>query len=176
MQAPQRLILTATFILATCAPHSPLMAQEVDEEARAAFVEKETLGGLKLGMTEKAVKAALGEPESRGKEEEWAATGDHVQKWVYAARGLELQMASEKKGGAKSALMITAKAPSTLVTRKGAGIGTTEAEILKAYGAYEDKENSKRGATFVVGSIYGGIIFTFEKGRVSEIFFGAAAE
>ena len=85
-------------------------------------------------------------------------------------------MASMKKGGAKSVLMITAKAPSKLVTRNGAGIGTTEAEIIKAYGTYEDKENSKRGATFVVGSIYGGVIFTFEKGKVSEIFFGAAAE
>lgn len=174
MQALHRLILT--IIPAICALHFPVLAQELDEEARAAFVAKETLGDLKLGMTEKAVKAALGEPESKGKEEEWAATGDHVQKWVYAGRGIELQMASIKKGGAKSALMITARAPSKLVTRKGVGIGTTEAEVIKAYGPYEDKENSKRGATFVVGSIYGGVIFTFEKGKVSEIFFGAAAE
>ena len=172
MQAQRQLVL----ILAAVLFPACLSAQAVDEEARAAFVAKETLGELKLGMTEKAVKAVLGEPESRGKEEEWAATGDHVQKWVFAGRGIELQMASMKKGGAKSVLMITAKAPSKLVTRKGAGIGSTEAEIIKAYGAYEDKENSKRGTTFVVGSIYGGIIFTFEKGKVSEIFFGAAAE
>jgi hypothetical protein len=30
--------------------------------------------------------------------------------------------------------------------------------------------------TFVAGSIYGGLIFTFAQGYVSEIFLGAAAE
>jgi hypothetical protein len=30
--------------------------------------------------------------------------------------------------------------------------------------------------TFIAGSIYGGLIFTFDQGRVSEIFLGAAAE
>jgi hypothetical protein len=32
------------------------------------------------------------------------------------------------------------------------------------------------GKTFVAGSVYGGVIFQFEKGREAEIFIGAAAE
>jgi hypothetical protein len=47
--------------------------------------------------------------------------------------------------------------------------------VRKAYAAFADGESSSEGS-FVVGSIYGGIIFSFEKGKVSGIFFGAAAE
>jgi hypothetical protein len=35
---------------------------------------------------------------------------------------------------------------------------------------------SLRSGTLVVGSIYGGIILNFTGGKVSRIFFGAAAE
>ena len=43
-------------------------------------------------------------------------------------------------------------------------------------GKVRDKEQSVPGATFVAGSVYGGVIFTFTGGKVSRIFIGAAAE
>lgn len=48
----------------------------------------------------------------------------------------------------------------------------------KAYGSFEDKENASAAKknSFVAGSIYGGILFTFKDNKVSSIFFGAAAE
>jgi hypothetical protein len=39
-----------------------------------------------------------------------------------------------------------------------------------------DRDTTAEPGTYVVGSIYGGIIFNFENGRVSRIFLGAAAE
>jgi len=39
-----------------------------------------------------------------------------------------------------------------------------------------NREDSARTGSFVAGSIYGGIIFDFQKGKVSQIFLGAAAE
>ncbi len=48
--------------------------------------------------------------------------------------------------------------------------------MRKAYASHADKENPPTAEQFVAGSIYGGIIFHFEKGKVSRIFFGAAAE
>ena len=72
--------------------------------------------------------------------------------------------------------MITAVAPSKLATARGITIGSTEDAVKKAYGSVRDKENSEAGKTFVAGSIYGGVIFRFEGGKVSEIFIGASAE
>jgi hypothetical protein len=40
----------------------------------------------------------------------------------------------------------------------------------------EHLEDSQPGVQFVAGSIYGGLIFTINQGRVEKIFLGAAAE
>ena len=59
---------------------------------------------------------------------------------------------------------------------RGIHIGSTIVEVTTAYGKVENKEESESGKTFVAGSIYGGVIFTFTDGKVSQIFLGAAAE
>lgn len=140
------------------------------------WVEKEALGKLKLGQKAAEVAALVGQPESKGKHVEWEATGDWVQKWRYKSQGLTLNMASQSEGGAKALLTITATAPCKLATARGMRIGSTIAEVTEAYGKVQDKEQSVRGKTFVAGSVYGGVIFTFTGGKVSRIFIGAAAE
>jgi hypothetical protein len=60
-------------------------------------------------------------------------------------------------------------------TSKGTKIGDAESAARKAYAEHVDRETSAEHG-IVVGSIYGGIIFDFTKGKVSRIFFGAAAE
>jgi hypothetical protein len=137
---------------------------------------RESLGTLRLGLTGAEVMKALGKPSGKGKDVLWEAIGEWVQEWNYPAKGLALNMASGKKGGAKSLFSISASAGCTLATARGIRIGSTEAEVRKAYGAVEDRESSVRGESFVAGSLYGGVIFRFEKGRVSDIFIGAAAE
>lgn len=141
-----------------------------------ASLEDESFGKLRLGQSAEAVSLVLGKAESKGKETNWAATGDWVQEWRYAKRGVTLDMASEKRGGAKTVLSIRARPPCVFSTSRGIRLGSSEGEVRKAYGNVQDKDQSEPGRTFVAGSIYGGLIFTFEKGRVVEIFIGAAAE
>lgn len=140
------------------------------------FLTGESLGKLSLGQKSGDVVRLLGKPESTGKDVMWEAIGEWVQEWNYPKQGLQLNMSSAKKGGAKTVYSISASAGCTLSTARGMRIGSTEAEVRKAYGAVEDKESSVRGESFVAGSIYGGVIFNFKKGKVATIFIGAGAE
>jgi len=136
----------------------------------------EAIGKIKLGLPAAAVVKALGQPEKKGADTEEDATGEWVQNWEFPALGLKLSMSSGKKGGAKSVNSITATGACKLATARGIKIGSTEAEVRKAYGGVEDKEQSHKGESFVAGSIYGGVLFTLKDGKVSEIFLGAGAE
>ncbi len=72
--------------------------------------EGDSLGSLELGQSAEAVTKALGKPASKGKDVEWEAIGEWVQEWHFPKQGLTLAMNSEKKGGAKTILSITAEA------------------------------------------------------------------
>jgi hypothetical protein len=140
------------------------------------LLKEDRLGELRLGLTEKEVKARIPGKLKKGKEEYWAATGDFVQKWKYSDCGVTLDMSSEAKGGQKTVSAILVRRPSLLKTKRGIGIGSLEQEVVAAYGECQDKEMSESGRSFVAGSIYGGLIFFFENGRVTRIFLGAGAE
>ena len=140
------------------------------------LLKEERLGTLRIGLGEKEVQAQIPGKLHKGKEEFWAATGDYVQEWKYPDCGLSLNMASAKRGGAKTVMSITIQAPSPLKTKRGMGIGSTLEEVAAAYGPDQDKEIYQKGEIFVAGSIYGGLIFTFRNGRVTRIFLGAGAE
>ena len=148
-----------------------------DETATEAMLRAETLGGLRLGLPEKAVLKLLGPPAKRGEMVFQEADGNYVQDWHYPDKGIDLLMsAGGKKSGAKTIANITASAPCTFATKKGIKIGDAESAARKAYAEHVDRETSGDPGVLVVGSIYGGIIFNFTKGKVSSIFFGAAAE
>ena len=106
----------------------------------------------------------------------WGADGAYHQQWVYADCGITLGMVSEKKGARKSIESITVVSPSDLGTKSGIRIGSTEQEVMKAYASHWNKEDSSPSKTFVAGSVYGGLMFDFDAGKVSRIFVGAAAE
>jgi hypothetical protein len=55
-------------------------------------------------------------------------------------------------------------------------IEDAESAARKAYAEHVDRETRGDPDNRVVGSIYGGIICNFTKGKVSHIFFGAGAE
>ena len=136
----------------------------------------EKLGKLELGMKAAEVIKLLGAPKSKGKETEWGATGDWVEEWNYPDKGLVLDMASSEQGAPKAILSIKADKKCGLATGKGVKIGSTLNEVEKAYGKFHEKEQSRAGQTYVVGSIYGGMIFDLAGGKVTGIFIGAAAE
>jgi hypothetical protein len=147
-----------------------------DETATEAMLRAESLGGLRLGLPEKGVLKLLGPPAKRGELVFQEADGNYVQDWHYPDKGIELSMsAGEKKSGVKTIAHIIASAPCAFATRKGIKIGDAESAARKGYAEHVDRETSAEHG-IVVGSIYGGIIFDFTKGKVSRIFFGAAAE
>jgi hypothetical protein len=154
----------------------PALAQ--DGKAKQLMA-AENLGGIKIDMAEKKLVDLLGQPKEKSALTLMEATGDYYQTWRYPGKGLEITMsAGENKTGAKTVALFTASKGCSLTTTKGIKIGSSEADVRKAYGSFEDKENASaaRKNSFVAGSIYGGIIFTFKDNKVSSIFFGAAAE
>jgi hypothetical protein len=164
--------------IALCCFAPALSAQERQDTEDGQFdTSKERIGELRLGMPEKdiAVKIPCKQPK-KSKEELEGATGEYVQDWKYAECGIELKMGSERKRGPKIVQSISVTGPSKLVTSGGIHIGSTEAEVTKAYGPYRDQEMSRKGEQFVAGSVYDGMIFDFKDGKVVRIFLGAAAE
>ena len=146
-----------------------------DETVTEAMLRAESLGKLRLGLPEKDVVKLLGSPATRGELLFQEADGNYVQDWHYPDKGIELVMRAVGKKSAKTIAAITASAPCTFATKAGIKIGDAESAARKAYAEHVDRESSVPG-TLVVGSLYGGIIFNFTDGKVSRIFFGAAAE
>jgi hypothetical protein len=139
-------------------------------------LEKEQIGKLHIGLSETEVRQIISGKPTRGAEKWWGADGQYHQEWQYPDGGITLGMVSKKKGGLKSLESLTITSPSILQTQRGIRIGSTEAEVVKAYGRIQNAEESKPGEFFVAGSIFGGVMFDFQQGKVSRIFIGAAAE
>ena len=141
-----------------------------------ALLNEERIGNLRIGLTEKDIQKRIHCPLKRGPDELWGSDGSFHQKWEYVGCGVTLSMISEKQGADKSIESITLISPSTLSTKKNVRIGSAKKEVIKAYKPYWNKEDSKLSGGFVAGSVYGGLIFTFENNKVISIFLGAAAE
>jgi len=174
-------ILTVTIVSIACCCLFVWTAQAQEEPQGAAEnqfnTSGERIGGLRLGMPEKEFQSLIPCKPQKGKEIYEGGTGEHVQTWRYPECGIALKMSSERKGGAKSIASITITAPSKFATGGGIHIGSTESEVMKAYGQYRDQEwDVKKTNQFVAGSIYDGIIFNLKDGKVVRIFLGAAAE
>ena len=136
----------------------------------------EFFGELKLGLTAAQVVEILGSPETKGETMLWEADGLYHQDWYYPQQGITLYMASETPGERQTVFAIMLTSPSTLKTQRGIGIGDSYTEVMQAYKDEEDPEMSIPDESFIAGSIYGGLIFSFEDGIVKQIFLGSAAE
>ncbi len=138
----------------------------------------EGFGELKLDMPVEKVEEILGGGFLRGDEFEQAATGDWVRRMLWDEKGIDVWVGSLEQGGPKIVRSITIKEPCDFKTVQGLGIGSPMEQVKEVYGQWEDVEDGRREMPedFVVGSIYGGLIFSFQDGKVSEMFLGAAAE
>lgn len=137
---------------------------------------QEHLGGLRLGLPAKDVPGSLACTPKKGREVREAASGSYVQSWKCPEQGVDLTMSAERKGGAQTIVAIRVSPPSTLATSRGIRIGSTEREVLAVYGKDRDQDGSQQGKQFVAGSVYDGLIFSLQDGKVVRIFLGAAAE
>jgi hypothetical protein len=170
----------AVFVLACGLLPGVARAGQAHGQSRgqAAFdMAAEEIGPLRLGLDADKARQAVSCPAKAGKEFYEGATGDYVREERFPGCGLTLKLAGSRKGGPKTVAAITAQAPCALTTSHGVGIGATEAQLAAAYGKYQDEDGlSETGKTFIVGSIYSGLIFELRNGRVTRMFLGAAAE
>ncbi|AFZ20931.1 hypothetical protein [Allocoleopsis franciscana] len=140
------------------------------------LMQSEGFGELKLDLTASQVLEILGIPETKGEIVRWGADGLYHQDWYYPQQGITLNMASETPGERQTVFNITLTSPSTLKTQRGIRIGDSYTEVMQAYKDEEDREMSIPYESFIAGSIYGGLIFSFQDSIVNQIFLGAAAE
>lgn len=163
--------------LSTGACHIPGPANPEDAQPPDEIEIDEQIGEFDTGIPDAQVIAKLGEPTKKGRIELEGATGDYIQSWTYQD-GLSFSMAADKRKGPQKIVSVTITAPSQLKTKKGFGIGSTRADVIKHYGKVRAPESEPDDEeSFIAGSIYGGLFFTFNKqGKVTEIFLGAGAE
>ena len=141
-----------------------------------ALLKEELIGPLRFNQPAAEAKRLITCPVQRGPVELWGADGEYHQAWTAPACGLTLDLSAAKPSGAQTLTAITLTRPSSWKTRRGIGIGSTEREVIAAYGRDREKETSVPGQRLVAGTLYGGLVFTFRQSRVTRIFLGAAAE
>ncbi len=140
-------------------------------------VDIENFGPIKLGQHYSKTLEVIGQPDSKSKPVEWAADGLFHEEWTWKENGLVLNMSFDKTNidSTLSIFTITAKAPCDFKTKAGLGIGSSYAEVEAVYKKDIDPEATDK-TQITVGSVYGGIIFSFKNDKVNKIFLGVAAE
>jgi len=132
-------------------------------------------GWLTLEVSQSIIIDKLGSTEKKDKETYLGATGTYAQTWEYPEKGISLVMESDSEGGRKKVRSISAFYPCKLTTSRGIIIGSSEDFVKEKYLNLINLTESEPDA-IVIGSIYGGTIFTLESGIVSRIFIGALFE
>lgn len=157
-------------------PIEPPPAAEPETEVDDfALMKSELIGNIALGDSSAAIRSRHGEPRMTGAIEESPATGSWDQTWTFPD-GLTLTMSSSTRSGPQSVSAVTIVSPSTLKTRRGIGIADSREAVERAYGDVRSDDLDVGDDVFVAGSIYGGLVFSFENGLVKEVFLGASAE
>jgi hypothetical protein len=149
---------------------SSVMAEE------QMWFETEKIGDFSIGLSEKILKKKLRCAFQRGKDVFEEADALYHQYWNCSTAGIGFDMSSENKGGKKTIDKIVITSPSKLKTKRGIQIGYTEAQVIKAYHDVNDIEETVPKKLFIAGSVYGGLFFEFQNGRVVSIMLGAGAE
>jgi hypothetical protein len=133
------------------------------------------LGEIRIAMEASEITDLLGEA-TKGAPEMSQADGLYYATWQYPDQGITLGMVSDSAEGGRTVASIRALPTCELKTRRGIGIGASYDAVAEAYADVHDRESSNPKTDFVAGSLYGGVMFTFEQDKVSQILIGAAGE
>ena len=161
-------------------PESQPVLEPCDPEDEPCRVER--AGAYKVGWLAEGVPVAtvlekLGEPDSKEERIEEEASGDIYEVWTWESAGVSADMlAADMTAPVTAVRYFTVSAPFDGKTPKGVGIGSTEEEVRAAYDGTFDPHFTRAGESLVAGSVYGGIFFRIEDGKVTTIFVGAGAE
>ncbi|HEX7701783.1 MAG TPA: hypothetical protein VF403_13690 [Kofleriaceae bacterium] len=136
-----------------------------------SILDTEAIGGLKMGADEKAIIAVLGAPKHKDKAEQEGATLDYVSEWSWPTASIN--MVSDTGKPPWTARLISISKTSTLETTQHIHLGSTRADVEKAY--KRSDEDDAKPDQFLVGSVYGGLLFELKKDRVVTISMGPFA-
>lgn len=140
-------------------------------DRNSGIVMAESVAGVTIGMTGAQLTKVLGKPtKTSGPTYEGEATGMYYVTWRWP--GVDVNLSGDSKAGPFKASMIILQGP-TYRTQRGIGIGSTVAEIEKAYAGLRD--GSANTNLWVAGSIYGGVHMWITDDKVSGLFLGAGA-
>lgn len=144
------------------------------EEIGIQLMKSESVGGIQLGLGINQVIEILGNPSEKSNPEMWEGDGEYHQNFSYVKEGLELDFIGQSESN-QTLNMITVTEPCTLKTKRQIGIGSSIEEVNADYKNKIDASSSN-SETIIAGTIYGGIIFSFENSKVKSIFIGQSAE
>jgi len=164
-----------------CAPESVMKdtvtASGLEKDHSAIgfeLLKKETVGKIKMGLSNTQVVSILGEPDEKTAAQMWEADGQYHQVWQFTNKGVSLDLCNTDTIHLFVCTIIM-QPPCVLKTMASIGVGSSYEETLVAYKDYIDVKSSDK-SKIIAGSVYGGIIFSFENNKVSSIFMGAGAE
>lgn len=146
-------------------------ADPVEAAASAAGVSGEGIGPIRLSMAAAEVQKALPAKWRKGKVEENMADERFEQVWTDAGQGLTLRFVAAKKAGPFTLGVIRVSAPCAAKTRRGITIGSTVAELERAYGAFKNPGMSSADE-LRIGPGHYGMLFSLQAGKVSAIKMG----
>ena len=94
--------------------------------------------------------------------------GLYHQIWYYPQQGITLHMTSETPGERQTVFNTTLMSPSTLKTQRGIRIGDSYTEVMQAYKEKNEEDLSILYESFVAGSLFGSLSFSFKNGSVKK--------
>ncbi|MBI5538678.1 MAG: hypothetical protein HY951_01360 [Bacteroidia bacterium] len=150
------------------------ISQETFDEIGNNLMKNESIWGIKKDMQSNNVIEIIGYPDEKSTAEEWGSDGQIHQKWTYANQNVELDMIGAENSN-QVVNSIYVKSPSDAKTSRNIGIGSNITDVTNKYSNEIDKSQTTE-FQIVAGTIYGGIVFTFENKKVTSIFIGASAE
>lgn len=150
------------------------ISQETFDEIGNNLMKNESIWGIKKDMQSKKVIEVIGYPDEKSTAEEWGSDGQIHQKWTFANQNVELDMIGEENSN-QVVNSIYVKSPSDAKTSRNIGIGSNITDVTNKYSNEIDKSQTTE-FQIVAGTIYGGIVFTFENKKLTSIFLGASSE
>jgi hypothetical protein len=83
-------------------------------------------------------------------------------------------MVADTRNGPRHVRDVSVSAPRTYATKRGIHVGSTRADVERLYPRSPDDQHDDPSA-YLVGSVYGGLLFTFKHDRVASISIGMFA-
>ncbi len=132
----------------------------------------EKISGVANGAAEGDVVKAFGAAKQKVRAVEEAATGQWASDWTFAD-GVTATMVADKAKGPFTVRVIAVAAPSKAKTSQNVGLGSSLADVKKAYGKFLTDQGK---GDWIVGTPFSGLELHVDKDKVTTMTFGVMAE